>query len=126
MIMTVDRKTILIAEDEEKINRLISALFRNKGFLVFQAYSGKEALNIVFKEKIDLALLNLMMPYPDGGQVLRRTRAAGMKLPVIIFSVRNREADLQRCLMLGANDYLVKPFELNDMASRVNKLIAGS
>ncbi len=116
-------KTILIAEDERSINRLINAKLKQEGFQVIQVYDGKEALELVFNGDIDLAVLNMMMPYLDGGQVLKRIRAAGINIPVIVFSVKNRESDLQQCLLLGANDYLVKPFQLDDLVARIMRLL---
>lgn len=118
-----DQKTILLAEDQVNINRLIAAKLNREGFRVIQAYDGEEAIRLLLNQEVDLALLNLMMPQLDGGQVLRRVRSAGKTIPVIIFSVKNRESDLQYCLQLGADDYLVKPFELDDLFRRVKKLI---
>ncbi len=122
----VDQKTILLAEDQANINRLVAAKLSKEGFRVIQAYDGEEALRLLFVQDVDLAVLNLMMPQLDGGQVLRQVRSAGKTFPVIIFSVKSRESDLQYCLQLGANDYLVKPFELDDLARRVKKLIGES
>lgn len=118
-----DQKTILLAEDQVNINRLIAAKLNREGFRVIQAYDGEEAIRLLLNQEVDLTLLNLMMPQLDGGQVLRRVRSAGKTIPVIIFSVKNRESDLQYCLQLGADDYLVKPFELDDLFRRVKKLI---
>jgi DNA-binding response OmpR family regulator len=121
--MPVKLKTILIAEDEERVNNLICARLKQEGFQVIQTFDGKAALHELLQGKADLALLNMMMPHIDGGQILRRIRKAGMELPVIIFSVRSRESDLRRCLLLGAKDYMVKPFELDDMITRITKFI---
>ena len=121
--MTVRAKTVLIAEDEKRINNLICARLKQEGYLVIQAFDGEEALQELLQGKADLALLNMMMPHLDGSQVLKRLRNAGRELPVIIFSVKSWESDLRDSLFLGAKDYIVKPFELDDMISRVNKLI---
>ncbi len=121
--MTVTAKTVLIAEDEKRINNLICARLKQEGYLVIQTFDGEEALQELLQGKADLALLNMMMPYLDGSQVLKRLRNAGRELPVIIFSVKSWESDLRDNLFLGAKDYIVKPFELDDMISRVNKLI---
>jgi len=121
--MTVTAKTVLIAEDEKRINNLICARLKQEGYLVIQAFDGEEALQELLQGKADLALLNMMMPHLDGSQVLKRLRNAGRELPVIIFSVKSWESDLRDSLFLGAKDYIVKPFELDDMISRVNKLI---
>ncbi len=116
-------KTILIAEDEERINNLICARLKLEGYQVIQTFDGQEALQELLQGKADLALLNMMMPHLDGAQILKRIKKAGMELPVIIFSVRNRESDLRMCMYLGAKDYMIKPFELDDLVTRIKKLI---
>jgi len=121
--MSVGPKTVLIAEDEERINNLICARLEQEGYLVIQTYDGEEALQELLQGKADLALLNMMMPQLDGSQILKRLRNAGRELPIIIFSVKSWESDLRDSLSLGAKDYIVKPFELDDMVSRINKLI---
>jgi DNA-binding response OmpR family regulator len=121
--MTDEETIILVAEDDRQINNLIGAKLKKEGFKVIQTYDGKEALSVLLQGKANLALLNMMMPYLDGRQVLQQIRAAGLKIPVIIFSVKSRESDLRQCLLLGANDYLVKPFQLADLVQRINNLL---
>ncbi len=124
-LTTAEPKTVLIAEDEKRINNLICARLKQEGYQVIQAFDGREALQELLQGKADLALLNMMMPHLDGSQVLKRLRSAGVELPVIIFSVKSREIDLRQCLLLGANDYLVKPFALDDMVKRIIILLKG-
>jgi DNA-binding response OmpR family regulator len=121
--MTDEETIILVAEDDRQINNLIGAKLKKEGFKVIQTYDGKEALSVLLQGKANLALLNMMMPYLDGRQVLQQIRAAGLKIPVVIFSVKSRESDLRQCLLLGANDYLVKPFQLADLVQRTNNLL---
>lgn len=118
-----EQKTILVAEDVGSINRLISAKLKKEGYLIIPAYDGNEALKAITEGHVDLALLNMMMPYLDGSQVVKRIRAAGIKIPVIIFSVKSHESFLKQCLHFGANDYLVKPFQLDDMVKLAEKLL---
>ena len=94
-----------------------------EGYRVIQTYDGEEALQELLQGKADLALLNMMMPHLDGSQILKRLKNAGRELPIIIFSVKSWESDMRTCLFFGAKDYIAKPFELDDMISRVNKLI---
>jgi DNA-binding response OmpR family regulator len=122
-LMTVAPKTVLIAEDEERINNLICARLKQEGYQVIQTFDGREALQDLLQGKADLALLNMMMPHLDGSQILKRLRKVGIAIPIIIFSVKSWESEMRTCLYLGAKDYMVKPFELNDMVSRVNKMI---
>lgn len=118
-----DNKTILVAEDVASINRLIAARLRKAGYRVLATYDGNEALEAIFREPVDLALINMMMPHFDGSQVLRRIRAAHIDIPVIIFSVKTQESFLQQCLHFGANDYLVKPFQLEELLAKIDNLL---
>ncbi len=121
--MMSESKTVLIAEDEKRINNLISARLKQEGYRVIQTFDGEAALQELLARKADLGLLNMMMPHLDGNQILRRLRNAGRVIPIIIFSVKNKESDLRNSLLSGASDYIVKPFELDDMVSRINKII---
>lgn len=121
-----EEKSILIAEEQENINRLLAARLKKEGFRVIQTYNGIDALQVILNQPVDLVLLNMIMPHLEGVQVLRRMRAAGKTMPVIILSVKSRESDLQYCLMLGANDYLVKPLQLDDLVLRIKKLVGES
>ena len=121
-----EKKTILVAEDLGSINRLICARLEKEGYQVIPAYDGSEALKAINEQPVDLALLNMMMPYIDGSQVLKRIRAAGISIPVIIFSVKSHESFLKQCLYYGANGYLVKPFQLDDMITLANDLLRES
>ncbi len=114
-------KTILVAEDEERINNLICARLKLEGYQVIQAFDGKEALLELLQGRADLALLNLQMPHLDGGLILKRIRDKGVELLVICISARSSESDLRMWLLSGANDYLVKPFELDVLISRIKK-----
>ncbi len=121
--MTASESVVLVAEDNWQINNLIKARLIKESMKVVQTDNGKEALEIVLQGKANLALLNMMMPLLDGSQVVQQIRAAGLTIPVIIVSVKSRESDLNQCLLLGANDYLVKPFQLDDLVQRIDNLL---
>jgi len=121
--MAASESVVLVAEDNWQINNLIKARLIKESMKVVQTDNGKEALEIVLQGKANLALLNMMMPLLDGSQVVQQIRAAGLTIPVIIFSVKSRESDLNQCLLLGANDYLVKPFQLDDLVQRIDNLL---
>lgn len=110
---------ILIAEDEEDIRELLSIHLENEGYLVFQAANGLEALELFYKEDIDLMLLDVMMPKIDGFKVLTKVRETS-DIPIIFLTARAEEEDKILGLGLGADDYVVKPFSLLEIASRVN------
>lgn len=110
---------ILIAEDEEDIRELLSIHLENEGYEVFQAANGLEAIELFYQEDIDLMLLDVMMPKIDGFKVLTKIRE-NSDIPVIFLTARAEEEDKILGLGLGADDYVVKPFSLLEIASRVN------
>lgn len=110
--------TILVADDDPDIAELVELHLAGEGFRVFKAYDGAEALNIFGREKIDLAILDIMMPGVDGIQVCKRIREFST-IPVIMLSARDSEADKVAGLEIGADDYVTKPFQKGELAARV-------
>lgn len=110
---------ILIAEDEEDIRQLVTLHLTKEGYEVFEASNGVEALEIFTREKIDLIILDIMMPEMDGFSLLQRIRKRS-KVPVIMLTARTEEADKILGLGLGADDYVIKPFSVIELISRVN------
>ena len=110
--------TILVADDDPDIAELVELHLAGEGFRVFKAYDGAEALNIFGREKIDLAILDIMMPGVDGIQVCKRIREFST-IPVIMLSARDSEEDKVAGLEIGADDYVTKPFQKGELAARV-------
>lgn len=110
--------TILVADDDPDIAELVELHLAGEGFRVFKAYDGEEALNIFGREKIDLAILDVMMPGVDGIQVCKRIREFST-IPVIMLSARDSEEDKVAGLEIGADDYVTKPFQKGELAARV-------
>ena len=124
--MTVN---ILIAEDDEVMLQIIrSVLSRGKGFQLFIARNGKEAIQIKEKNKIDLVITDLMMPYANGFEVIsafrRDPETAGVPV-VIVSSIGNEEAVIEG-FKLGADDFIQKPIQVGEFMSRINRLLANS
>ena len=109
---------ILIAEDEKDIRNLLKLNLEQEGYSVIAAKDGMEALDILQKERIDLAVLDVMMPRLDGFNLLRRIRETST-LPVIFLTARGDDMDKVLGLGLGADDYLVKPFSMAELLARV-------
>ncbi|SHH31971.1 response regulator transcription factor [Tepidibacter thalassicus] len=109
---------ILIAEDEEDIRNLLVLHLSKEGYNIFEASNGIEALKIFYKEDIDLLLLDVMMPKMDGFKVLTKVRETS-QIPVIFLTARSEECDKVLGLGLGADDYVVKPFSIIEITSRV-------
>ena len=112
--------TILVADDDPDIAELVELHLAGEGFRVFKAYDGAEALNIFGREKIDLAILDIMMPGVDGIQVCKRIREFST-IPVIMLSARDSEEDKVAGLEIGADDYVTKPFQKGELAARAIK-----
>lgn len=109
---------ILIAEDEDDIRSLLSLHLKKEGYNIFEASDGLEALNIFKKEEIDLAILDIMMPKLDGYKLLSTVRTFS-EVPVIFLTARGEDHDKVLGLELGADDYVVKPFSVLEIRSRV-------
>ncbi len=118
-----DRKIILVAEENRKINRLVSYFLLKAGFDVINAYDGRAALKAVEEKAVDAAIIETMLPFLDGLQVLWQIRQSNPYLPVLMTSLKIREADRQQSLELGANDFITKPFELKQLIESLNKIM---
>jgi len=115
----MDKKRILVVDDDTAILRLLSTNLKARGYEVLTATDGEEALETVQKEYIDLIILDIMMPKVDGVQVCRHIREWS-DIPIIILSARGDENDKVKCLELGADDYLTKPFGIAELMARIN------
>lgn len=115
-------KTILVVEDEEKINKMISDYFIYKGFNVVSVKDGLEAVE-VFNDKIDLIILDVMLPKLDGFTVLRRIRKKS-DVPVIMVTARSDEEDALMGYELKVDDYVTKPFSLEILLAKVNVILS--
>jgi DNA-binding response OmpR family regulator len=111
---------ILLVDDERAILKVIGIKLRISGYDVVTAPGGQEALDLVKTESPDIMLLDVIMPGIDGFEVLEELRAFS-ELPVIVFSARQENA--HNALRLGANDFLAKPFNVDDMVKRIEKLL---
>jgi len=109
---------ILIAEDEKDIRNLISLHMRKENYAVYEASDGREALIIFENEKIDLILLDTMMPNVDGISVIQNVRAVST-IPIICITAMGNDSDKVLALGLGADDYLVKPISPIELCARV-------
>lgn len=109
---------ILIAEDESDIRNLLKISLEDEGYTVYAAREGLEAYEIFKNEAIDLALLDVMMPKLDGFNLLRKIRESST-VPVIFLTARSEEMDKILGLGMGADDYLSKPFSMNELIARV-------
>jgi two-component system OmpR family response regulator len=117
---------ILIVEDDAALAEGLSRLLASEGYAVDVVDNGGRALAAASAEKFDLAILDVGLPGLDGFEVLRRLRASGRKLPVLVLTARDAVGDRVHGLDLGADDYMAKPFATDELAARVRALIRRS
>ena len=113
---------MLVVDDEESIRRAVGRALSSRGFVVQLAVDGDEAVNGVRSFDPDLVVLDLNLPGMDGLSVCRQVRA-GSAVPILVLSVRDDEADKVAALDLGADDYLTKPFGVDELMARVRALL---
>jgi len=118
-------KTILIVEDREDIAELIQVHLEKDGFATLLASNGEKAIEILGKLKVDLILLDLMLPRISGMEVLKiiKSHPKWGSIPVIIESARSDETDIVEGLELGADDYVTKPFSQKVLLARIHKIL---
>jgi two-component system KDP operon response regulator KdpE len=109
---------VLVVDDEPPIRRFLHAALTAHDFEVFEAATGREALNAVIAHRPDMVILDLGLPDMDGVQVTRQLRE-WTKIPILILSVREHEQDKIAALDAGADDYLTKPFGIGDLLARI-------
>jgi two-component system, OmpR family, lantibiotic biosynthesis response regulator NisR/SpaR len=111
-------KTVLVADDDRDIVRLITESLKFEQFNTIPAYSGKEALSIMKQNKIDFVVLDIMMPEMDGLEVCRNIRSE-YSIPILLLSARDKDMDKIIGLEIGADDYMTKPFSIQELTSRI-------
>lgn len=118
-----DRHRILIAEDDDAVRRSVERALRYEGYDVATAEDGEKALIEAAKQPPDAVVLDIMMPIVDGLAVCRRLRAAGDATPILMLTAKHEVSDRVAGLDAGADDYLVKPFALEELLARVRALL---
>ena len=113
---------ILIAEDEEDMNRLIKKSLEKEGYGVDACFDGKEALYYLEHTDYDAAILDIIMPEADGLTVLKAIRKKGLDLPVMFLTAKDSIPDRVLGLDSGADDYLIKPFDFDELLARVRSM----
>jgi DNA-binding response OmpR family regulator len=117
-----DSSTILLVDDEDSVQKLLTYPLERDGFRVVAARDGEEALQRFAAEPVDLVVLDIMLPKLDGLEVCKRLRAES-SVPIIMLTARDDEFDTVLGLELGADDYITKPFSIREFRSRVRALL---
>lgn len=113
---------ILIVDDEERIRNVIKTYAKNENYQTLEAADGYEAIELVKENKIDLIILDIMMPKLDGFETLKRIKKI-QDMPVIMLSARNEEYDKLYGFELGVDDYVTKPFSLKELMARIKVIL---
>ncbi|MFZ7943858.1 MULTISPECIES: response regulator transcription factor [Bacillaceae] len=117
------KKRILVVEDEKQIAKILKIELEFEGYEVVIAYDGKAGLQAALNDQLDLILLDVMLPEMNGIEVLRKIRVENNMLPVILLTARNMTMDKVTGLDQGANDYITKPFELEEVLARIRSCL---
>lgn len=114
---------ILIAEDEENLLNLYKIRLDKKGYNVILANNGKQAIDLIYKGGIDLAILDVMLPVYSGFEVLETIRRLELDIPVLMATSMGQLNDKKEGFSLGADDYLVKPFDFDELLMRIEAIV---
>ncbi|HVB45608.1 MAG TPA: response regulator transcription factor [Streptosporangiaceae bacterium] len=114
---------LLVVEDEPNILELLAASLRYAGFEVVTAAAGNDAVQAAQRHRPDLIVLDVMLPDMDGFEVLHRLRGGGTRTPVVFLTARDSTEDKVRGLTLGGDDYVTKPFSLEEVIARIHAVL---
>ena len=127
MEATLDQPTVLIVEDDDQIAFLLQFIVEREGFRVLLARDGRAAQKLI-DESVPpaLTMLDVMLPYVDGFQLIAHIRAkpAWRDSKILMLTAKSQEGEIVRALDAGANDYLVKPFQPNELKARIRRLVS--
>jgi two-component system OmpR family response regulator len=115
--------TVLLVDDEDNLRSMLEAALRHHGFEVHPAANGRDAIGMAHAVVPDMIVLDVMMPDLDGFEVCRRLRSEGVKAPVVFLTAKDTTEDKVRGLTLGGDDYLVKPFSLEELVARIQAVL---
>ena len=118
-----DKVSILVVEDEEKIRSALTDFLEFHNFEVTEADDGLEAERITVEKRFDLILLDLMLPKISGEQLCSKWRSDGLQTPIIMLTAKGQEKEKVAGLNLGADDYITKPFSLEELLARINAVL---
>ena len=115
--------SLLLAEDEPSLGRIIKESLETRNFKVFLATNGKDALELYQKEKIEVLVLDVMMPKKDGFTLAKDIRETNTEIPIIFLTAKSQTSDVLEGFSVGGNDYLKKPFSMVELIVRIHNLL---
>lgn len=113
------KQNILVIEDERKLTEVLKEALEELEYSVEMAFDGESGLDLLLKREFDLAIIDVMIPLVDGFEVLRRARAEGLEIPLLLLTAKTGTSDRVAGLDLGADDYIAKPFRLPELLARI-------
>ena len=117
---------LLVAEDDPNLGAILKAYLTQKGYTVYLVTDGQQALETYHQGGIDACVLDIMMPIKDGFTVAKEIRRIDKQIPLLFLTARNLEADKLKGFEIGADDYLTKPFSMEELLARINAVIRRS
>jgi len=112
-------KSILLVEDEESMQILLSYMLESKGFNVTVVDNGADAVSILKSQTFDILCTDIMLPQMNGIEVCKFSREFNPQLPIIVISSKSQEKEIDEALSAGANDYIKKPFDVDDLLLKI-------
>ena len=119
----MEKIRVLLVEDEKTLSMIIKDTLEEQGFLISTAFNGEEGLRMFFTEKPEVVVADVMMPRMDGFEMVRRIRQTDRTTPVLFLTARSGINDVVEGFQLGANDYLKKPFSMQELIIRIKALL---
>lgn len=117
---------ILVVEDDKNLIKLIVTCLKRENYNTYEATNGLEALNVLDEQYIDLIVTDIMMPQMDGYELIRELREANYSMPILLVTAKSTLSDKKEGFLLGADDYMVKPIDIEELPLRVKALLKRS
>jgi DNA-binding response OmpR family regulator len=114
---------ILLAEDDMDLRSILSQYLEIQGFTILAAANGQEGWETFTSEHVDLCILDVMMPVMDGFSLAQKIRKQDSFMPIIFLTAKNQKADKLKGLKIGADDYITKPFEVEELILRIKNIL---
>ncbi len=117
---------ILIAEDDPNTRKLLSAVLKSNGYNPLLSCNGVEALDVLEKNQVDLMIIDVMMPKMDGYELTQTLRASNSQIPMLMLSAKQKSEDIKQGFIVGIDDYMTKPFDIEELLLRIKALLRRS
>jgi len=122
-MLFAEEPRVLVVDDDSQLRRTLRLSLRTRGFAVLEAAGAGEAMEVIAKDAVDLALLDINMPVVSGLELCRQIRAQGLQIGIVMVTVRDAEKDVVQALEAGADDYIVKPFRSSELTARCQAVL---